>query len=92
MKDGEIVQIGTAEDIVTSPADEYVADFVAGISRLKLVSAAKIMETLERVPIKHGAIEEQSTYPIAEPTTIWIVWLNYQHTLTSQSDKIWEAL
>ncbi|MEM7197443.1 MAG: glycine betaine/L-proline ABC transporter ATP-binding protein, partial [Pseudomonadota bacterium] len=43
MKDGEIVQIGTAEDIVTAPTDDYVADFVAGISRLKLVSAAKIM-------------------------------------------------
>ena len=68
MKDGEIVQIGTAEDIVTSPADEYVADFVAGISRLKLVSAAKIMETLEQYQSQHGVIEEQSTYPIAEPT------------------------
>lgn len=47
MKDGEIVQIGTAEDIVTAPADEYVADFVAGISRLKLVSAAKIMASVD---------------------------------------------
>lgn len=44
MKDGRIVQTGTPEDIVTSPADEYVADFVAGISRLSLVTAAKIME------------------------------------------------
>lgn len=48
MKDGEIVQIGTAEDIITEPADDYVADFVAGISRLKLVSAAKIMVNIDQ--------------------------------------------
>ena len=47
MKDGVIVQIGTPEKIVTEPADDYVADFVAGISRLKLVFAHSIMEPLE---------------------------------------------
>ena len=35
-----MVQIGTAEDIVMQPADDYVADFVAGISRLKVVQGA----------------------------------------------------
>ena len=62
MKDGEIVQIGTAEDIVTAPADDYVADFVAGISRLKLVSASKIMVS----PEKHGPINGDG-YPVARP-------------------------
>ena len=47
MKDGVIVQIGTPEKIVTEPADDYVADFVAGISRLKLVFAHSIMEPIE---------------------------------------------
>ncbi|SCZ36737.1 betaine/proline/choline family ABC transporter ATP-binding protein [Afifella marina] len=46
MKDGRIVQTGTPEEIVTDPADDYVADFVSGISRLKLVHAAKIMRPL----------------------------------------------
>ena len=46
MKDGRIVQIGTPEDIVTKPADDYVKDFVEGISRLKLVFAHSIMEDL----------------------------------------------
>jgi glycine betaine/proline transport system permease protein len=46
MKDGRIVQIGTPEEIVTEPADDYVADFVSGISRLKLVHAGKIMQPL----------------------------------------------
>ena len=46
MKDGLIVQIGTAEEIVTKPADDYVRDFVQGISKLKLVKAHSIMEPL----------------------------------------------
>ena len=48
MKDGAIVQIGTPEDIVTNPADDYVADFVKGISRLKLVFAHTIMIPIEK--------------------------------------------
>ncbi|MEF0943648.1 quaternary amine ABC transporter ATP-binding protein [Rhizobium sp. BR 362] len=44
MKDGRFVQVGTPEQIVTEPADEYVADFVKGISRLELVSAGRVMQ------------------------------------------------
>jgi len=47
MKDGAIVQIGTPEEIVVNPADDYVRDFVQGISKLKLVKAHSIMEPLE---------------------------------------------
>ena len=46
MKDGRIVQIGTPEEIVTQPADNYVRDFVEGISKLKLVYAHSIMVPL----------------------------------------------
>ena len=65
MKDGEIVQIGTAEDIVTQPADDYVADFVAGISRLKLVSAAKIMQPVDAHVAANGPLPKQA--PKARP-------------------------
>ena len=47
MKDGRIVQIGTPEEIVTQPADEYVRDFVEGISKLKLVFAHSIMVPID---------------------------------------------
>ena len=52
MRDGRVVQIGTAEDIVMNPADDYVADFVAGISRLKVVRAHAVMRPIDglRVP------------------------------------------
>ena len=65
MKDGEIVQIGTAEDIVTAPADDYVADFVAGISRLKLVSAGKIMVGVDEHKASFGALPKGA--PEASP-------------------------
>ena len=32
MRDGKVIQIGTPEEIVMKPADDYVADFVKGIS------------------------------------------------------------
>jgi glycine betaine/proline transport system ATP-binding protein len=47
MKDGSIVQTGTAEEIVANPQDRYVADFVANISRLNVVHAHRIMEPLD---------------------------------------------
>jgi len=37
MRDGMVIQIGTPEQIVMKPVDNYVADFVKGISRLKVV-------------------------------------------------------
>ena len=47
MKDGVIVQIGTPEEIVMNPADDYVREFVQGISKLKLVKAHSILEPME---------------------------------------------
>ncbi len=47
MKDGVIVQIGTPEEIVMDPADDYVREFVKGISKLKLVKAHSIMEPVD---------------------------------------------
>ncbi|AGA70934.1 MULTISPECIES: quaternary amine ABC transporter ATP-binding protein [Pseudomonas] len=53
MKDGVIIQEGTAEDIVLNPADDYVAEFVAGISRLHLVQAHSIMQPLAEYSARH---------------------------------------
>lgn len=44
MRDGRLVQVGTPEEIVMQPADDYVSDFVAGISRLKVVKAHAVMQ------------------------------------------------
>ena len=66
MKDGLLVQIGTPEDIVTNPKDDYVAEFVAGISKLNLVTARKIMELPEAYAARHGPIDEADC-PTAAP-------------------------
>lgn len=68
MKDGQIVQTGTPEDIVTKPADEYVKDFVAGISKLKLVFAHTVMKPIEEYEKNNGKkIKEIDKCPIAKP-------------------------
>ncbi len=50
MNDGKLVQIGTPEEIVTNPIDDYVRAFVANISRLKLVSASGVMHPIADYP------------------------------------------
>jgi len=60
MRDGKVIQIGTPEEIVVSPADEYVADFVKGISRLKVVQAKTIMQSIESYESANGKLDENS--------------------------------
>ena len=43
MKDGAIIQIGTPEELVTHPADDYVADFTREIPRAKVLSVQAVM-------------------------------------------------
>jgi glycine betaine/proline transport system ATP-binding protein len=43
MKDGVIVQIGTPEEIVTDPVDNYVREFTEDVPRYKVLSVGKIM-------------------------------------------------
>jgi len=58
MHDGRVVQTGTPEDIVMNPADDYVAEFVAGISRLKVVHAHAVMQPVESFVTSHGALPQ----------------------------------
>jgi glycine betaine/proline transport system ATP-binding protein len=55
MKDGAIVQIGTPEEIMTNPSDEYVEKFVEGVDRSKVFTAAHVMIKPETIKIEnHG--------------------------------------
>ncbi len=60
MNDGKIVQIGTPEEIVTNPKDDYVADFVKGISRIGLLRAESIMSPLEGREATPKTVREDS--------------------------------
>lgn len=61
MRDGRIVQTGTPEDIVLNPTDEYVSDFVAGISRLKVVKAHAVMQPLAKYEREYGKLPKSVT-------------------------------
>lgn len=55
MKDGVIVQVGTPEEIMTNPANDYVEKFVEGIDRSKVLSAQHVMKRPEVIDVdKHG--------------------------------------
>tara|TARA_B100000029_G_scaffold495825_1_gene561278 strand:+ start:752 stop:1816 length:1065 start_codon:yes stop_codon:yes gene_type:complete len=60
MRDGMVIQIGTPEEIVMNPSDSYVADFVKGISRLKVVEAKTIMISKELFEKENGPIPKNS--------------------------------
>ncbi|MEI9425844.1 betaine/proline/choline family ABC transporter ATP-binding protein [Mesorhizobium sp. Cs1299R1N1] len=64
MKDGAIVQIGTAAEIITSPADAYVAEFVRGISRVPILTARHVMAAAGADPLPSAA-----DLPVATPDT-----------------------
>ncbi|WP_342748147.1 glycine betaine/L-proline ABC transporter ATP-binding protein [Glaciihabitans tibetensis] len=55
MRDGRIVQIGTPEDILTDPANDYVAQFVQDVDRARVLTAASVMEPARAVvPLTAG--------------------------------------
>jgi glycine betaine/proline transport system ATP-binding protein len=49
MLDGRIVQIGTPEEIISNPANDYVARFVRGVDMTKVLTAQDVMKKPEPV-------------------------------------------
>ena len=43
MRDGEVVQVGTAAEIVAAPADDYVRDFVSDVPRSHVLTLRYVM-------------------------------------------------
>nr|WP_218145524.1 glycine betaine/L-proline ABC transporter ATP-binding protein [Psychrobacillus sp. OK032] len=54
MKDGEIVQIGTPEEILMSPSNEYVERFVEDVDLAKVLTAGHIMKKAEAIQVDRG--------------------------------------
>ncbi|HSG24942.1 MAG TPA: glycine betaine/L-proline ABC transporter ATP-binding protein [Anaerolineales bacterium] len=44
MKDGEIVQVGTSQEIVANPSNDYVREFTQDVPRAKVLTAGSIMQ------------------------------------------------
>ncbi|MEM7171273.1 MAG: glycine betaine/L-proline ABC transporter ATP-binding protein [Pseudomonadota bacterium] len=47
MKDGEIIQIGTAEELLLTPATDYVREFTKDIPRSKVLTARAVMDPID---------------------------------------------
>ncbi|RNB69055.1 quaternary amine ABC transporter ATP-binding protein [Brevibacillus panacihumi] len=54
MKDGAVVQIGSPEEILTNPANEYVERFVEDVDRSKILSAEHVMKRAETITLDKG--------------------------------------
>ncbi|GGE19496.1 choline ABC transporter ATP-binding protein [Aureimonas endophytica] len=65
MEGGRIVQAGTAQDIVLRPANDYVADFVAHMNPLGVLTAGDAMTPLEAV--RHDAARIAGTATLDTP-------------------------
>jgi glycine betaine/proline transport system ATP-binding protein len=68
MRNGEIVQLGTGEELVGSPADEYVANFVRDIPRSRVLTLRWIMRKPEGNEASDGpALDVRTTVRDAVP-------------------------
>lgn len=63
MKDGEVVQVGTPEEIVARPVNKYVSEFTRDVPRGKVLTARSIMKPLTR-ELNGGGL------PVAPGTTL----------------------
>ena len=68
MKDGEIVQAGTPEDLVLNPATHYVAEFTRSVARAKVVKVVSLMRPA------NGAVPDvriRASAPVAEAAPLF---------------------
>lgn len=54
MKDGVIVQIGSPEEIMINPADEYVEKFIEDVDLSKVLTASHVMRRPETISLDRG--------------------------------------
>lgn len=64
MRNGEVVQVGTGEEILMNPANEYVASFVEDVDRSRVYTAANIMESPQ--PLIEGVTTPRQALEIME--------------------------
>jgi glycine betaine/proline transport system ATP-binding protein len=56
MRDGEIVQVGTPDEVVAAPADDYVRDFVSDVPRSHVLTLKWVMRDPEGAHLMDGPV------------------------------------
>ena len=98
MKDGEIIQIGTPEDLVISPSNSYVKEFTKDIARSKVLTAKSIMNknsidnNLEYRINENTIVDEFSSKVIDNNIKALVVNSNNQGIGTVDKNKVIEIL
>ncbi|MDF1609248.1 betaine/proline/choline family ABC transporter ATP-binding protein [Hoeflea sp. YIM 152468] len=67
MKDGEIVQAGTPEEIVLTPATSYVAEFTKNVARAKVIRTRSLMVPADSGSVEGPVVSARSTIADAAP-------------------------
>lgn len=58
MKDGAVIQIGTPEEILTQPADAYVADFVQDVDQGRVIDVGSVMTAADPLVVEDESLEQ----------------------------------
>ncbi|MER1998813.1 MAG: glycine betaine/L-proline ABC transporter ATP-binding protein [Lysinibacillus sp.] len=53
MKDGQVMQVGTGEDILTNPANDYISSFLQDVDRAKVLTAENAMVRPITINVEH---------------------------------------
>lgn len=70
MRDGRIVQNGTAEDILVRPANDYVASFIQDVDRSRVLTAGSIMDGPDSALAADGTARTAQDVLDAAPATV----------------------
>ncbi len=54
MRDGSIIQLGTPEQILMNPANEFVEKFVEDVDLSKIITASHVLKPAERIGVDRG--------------------------------------
>lgn len=74
MRDGRIVQVGSPEEILTDPANDYVAQFVQDVDRARVLTASSVMERSHlEVAIASGPRTALLRLRKAQQSTVFVV-------------------
>ena len=94
MEGGRIVQIGTPEDILKNPADEYVKAFFRGVDPTNVLSASDIVRETQVTFVKHSAGLRAARERMIEYDRDFIYVLDKQHKFLGvvSADSIEQAL
>jgi len=63
LREGEVVQDGTGQEIVMNPADDYIENFVREVNRAKVIQIDSVMAPLDTMP-------EDGTFPMVRLGTM----------------------